>query len=66
MSAATVSSTFILNAVPRTHCDNEVYITWYPVSRSSTVVLGDCPNAESERGSTIFIAKYIVVVRAIL
>ena len=66
MSAVTVSPTFTLNAVPRTLCDNDIYITWYPVSRSSTVVFGDCPNAESERGSTIFIAKYIVVVRAIL
>ena len=66
MSAAIVSPTYPLNAVPRTLCDNEICVIWYPGSRSSTLVLGECRNADSERGeSTIFIAKYIAVVQAI-
>ena len=65
MDAAIISPIPPLNRVPRTLRDNDISDTWCLDSRSSTVVLRDCRYADSERGSAIFIAKYIAVVRAI-
>ena len=61
MNAAIVSPASPSNAVLR---DNDISDTCVD-SCSSTVVLSDCHYANSERGSAIFIAKYIAVVRVI-
>ena len=65
MNAAIVSPTSPSNTVLRTLRDNDIFDTWCVDSCSSTVVLSDCHYANSERGSAIFMAKYIAVVRVI-
>ena len=65
MDAAIVSSTVSFKSVARTLCDKEISVAWCLSSWCSTVVLGDCHYADSQWGSTVFIAIYIVVVHAI-